>query len=57
MGLRSLCSRRAFGVTDVGAGQAILTRKGEWIRYATLEDGAEYIAVRARVLSRHGPPR
>lgn len=34
------------GVTDVRAGQAIVTAAGEWIRYSTPEpDGAEYIAV------------
>ena len=34
------------GVTDVRAGQAIITRKGEWVRYSTPEEnGAEYIAV------------
>jgi mannose-6-phosphate isomerase-like protein (cupin superfamily) len=34
------------GVTDVKAGQAIVTHKGEWIRYSSPEsDGAEYIAV------------
>lgn len=34
------------GVTDVAAGQAIITRAGEWIRYSTPgDDGAEYIAV------------
>jgi mannose-6-phosphate isomerase-like protein (cupin superfamily) len=35
----------ADGVTEVRAGQAILTRAGERIRFSTLEDGAEYIAV------------
>lgn len=31
---------------DVRAGQAVITRTGEWIRYSTPEDGgAEYIAV------------
>ena len=31
---------------DVAAGEAIITRKGEWIRYSTPEhEGAEYIAV------------
>jgi len=34
----------AGGVTDVQAGQAIVTRKGEWVRYST-PDGAEYVAV------------
>ncbi len=34
------------GVTDVHAGQAIVAKKGEWIRYSSpASDGAEYIAV------------
>lgn len=34
------------GVTDVNAGQAILTCGGEWVQYSTPgEEGAEYIAV------------
>jgi ethanolamine utilization protein EutQ (cupin superfamily) len=34
------------GKIDVPAGQAIVTHKGEWIRYSTPEEGgAEYIAV------------
>ena len=33
------------GHDDVAAGQAILTHKGEWIRYSTLEEGAEYVAI------------
>lgn len=34
------------GATDVMAGQAIITRAGEWVRYSTPgADGAEYIAV------------
>lgn len=32
------------GTLDVHAGQAVITRKGEWIQYST-PDGAEYIAV------------
>lgn len=32
------------GVTDVKAGQAIIARKGEWVRYSTPE-GAEYVAI------------
>ncbi len=32
------------GVTDVKAGQAIIARKGEWVRYSTPE-GAEYMAI------------
>ena len=36
----------AAGVIDVRAGQAIVTKPGEWIRYSTPEpEGAEYIAV------------
>jgi len=34
------------GALDVHAGQAVITHKGEWVRYSTPEpDGAEYIAV------------
>jgi ethanolamine utilization protein EutQ (cupin superfamily) len=34
------------GTIDVIAGQAIITHKGEWIRYSTPgTDGAQYIAV------------
>ena len=34
------------GVIDVKSGQAIVTRKGEWVRYSTPEaDGAEYVAI------------
>jgi mannose-6-phosphate isomerase-like protein (cupin superfamily) len=34
------------GALEVRAGQAIITHKGEWIRYSTPgEEGAEYIAV------------
>ena len=32
------------GVLDVKAGQAVMTPKGEWVRYST-PGGAEYIAV------------
>jgi ethanolamine utilization protein EutQ (cupin superfamily) len=32
------------GVTDVAAGQAIIARKGEWVRYST-PHGAEYVAI------------
>jgi len=32
------------GVTQVKAGQAIIARKGEWVRYST-PDGAEYMAI------------
>jgi mannose-6-phosphate isomerase-like protein (cupin superfamily) len=33
------------GITEINAGQAIITRRGEWVRYSTPIDGAEYIAV------------
>jgi mannose-6-phosphate isomerase-like protein (cupin superfamily) len=34
------------GALDVRAGQAVVTRPGEWIRYSSPEpDGAEYVAV------------
>jgi mannose-6-phosphate isomerase-like protein (cupin superfamily) len=34
------------GAIDVRAGEAVITRRGEWIRYSTPEpEGAEYIAV------------
>lgn len=34
------------GQMDVHAGQAVITRKGEWVRYSTpSSEGAEYIAV------------
>ncbi len=34
------------GALEVGAGQAVLARAGEWVRYSTPgPDGAEYVAV------------
>lgn len=30
---------------DVGAGQAVITHAGEWVRYSTPDEGAEYVAV------------
>ncbi|HTS66761.1 MAG TPA: hypothetical protein VMH28_32275 [Candidatus Acidoferrales bacterium] len=34
------------GAMDVQAGQAVITHRGEWVRYSTPQpDGAEYIAV------------
>jgi mannose-6-phosphate isomerase-like protein (cupin superfamily) len=34
------------GFLDVGAGQAVIAYKGEWVQYSTpFEDGAEYVAV------------
>jgi mannose-6-phosphate isomerase-like protein (cupin superfamily) len=36
----------ADGAIEVRAGQAIVTRPGEWVRYSTPEpDGAEYVAI------------
>ena len=36
----------ARGVTDVRAGQAVVTEPGEWVRYGSPEPGgAEYLAV------------
>lgn len=34
----------AGGITEVRPGQAIVTGKGEWVRYSTPE-GAEYVAI------------
>ncbi len=34
----------AAGTTEVRPGQAIVTSKGEWVRYSTPE-GAEYVAI------------
>jgi len=34
------------GALDVNAGQAVVTRAGEWVQYSTpLADGADYIAI------------
>lgn len=34
------------GVLDVTAGQAVLARRGEWVRYSTPgAEGAEYVAI------------
>ena len=41
----SLRVEHADGAIDVRAGQAILTRAGERVRYLTLAEGAEYVAV------------
>ncbi len=36
----------AEGALDVGAGEAVIARAGEWVQYSTPgDDGAEYIAV------------
>src|SRR5579863_9968852 len=42
----SLRVEHSGGTMDVRAGQAVLTRSGEWVRYSTPDaEGAEYIAV------------
>jgi len=42
----SLRVEHKSGSMDVAAGQAIITHKGEWVKYSTPDaDGAEYIAV------------
>lgn len=33
------------GTLDVGAGQAVIAHAGEWVRYSTPDEGAEYVAV------------
>jgi quercetin dioxygenase-like cupin family protein len=33
------------GAIDVRAGQAVVTSAGEWVRYSTPDEGAEYVAV------------
>jgi mannose-6-phosphate isomerase-like protein (cupin superfamily) len=41
-----VCVEHEEGVLDVRAGQAVLTRADEWVRYSTPDaDGAEYIAI------------
>ena len=42
------------GVLDVHAGQAIITRAGEWVRYSSPHsDGAEYVAICLPAFSPH----
>jgi mannose-6-phosphate isomerase-like protein (cupin superfamily) len=39
------------GVLDVRAGQGVIARRGEWVRYSTPDpEGAEYIAVCVQAL-------
>ena len=34
------------GVIDIRAGQAVITIRGEWVRYSTPDpEGAEYVAI------------
>lgn len=41
-----LCVTTKTGVLSVGAGQAIIVQRGEWVQYSTPDpDGAEYIAI------------
>jgi mannose-6-phosphate isomerase-like protein (cupin superfamily) len=42
----TMCVEHEAGMTEVNAGQAIVTRPGEWIRYSTpYPDGCEYVAI------------
>ena len=42
----TLVVEHAEGTLRVAAGQAVVTKRGEWVRYSTPDsDGAEYIAV------------
>ena len=43
--------RHEHGTMDVGAGQAVIARKGEWVQYSTPDEPAEYIAVCAPAFS------
>lgn len=46
------------GAIDVDAGQAVVVRRGEWVRYSTPEpEGAEYIAVCLPAFSLDGAHR
>ena len=46
------------GALDVRAGQAVITRRGEWVRYSTPEEGgAEYVAVCLPAFSPEGVHR
>ena len=42
----ALCVESKQGVLEVRAGQAVIAKQGEWVRYSTPgAEGAEYIAV------------
>jgi quercetin dioxygenase-like cupin family protein len=45
--LKGMLRVQTRGVThDVHAGEAVIVRRGEWVRYSSpLEEGAEYVAV------------
>ena len=40
----SVVVEHAAGTVEVRAGQAVLTRAGEWVRYSVGPDGADYVA-------------
>ena len=44
------------GAFDAGAGQAVIARRGEWVRYST-PDGAEYVAICVPAFSLEGAHR
>ncbi len=41
----SVVVEHRHGRLEVPAGQAVLTRAGEWVRYSAGPDGADYVAV------------
>ncbi len=41
----SVIVEHADGGVEVRAGQAVVTRAGEWVRYSVGPDGADYVAV------------
>jgi quercetin dioxygenase-like cupin family protein len=41
----SVLVEHADGGVEVRAGQAVITRAGEWVRYSAGPDGADYVAV------------
>ena len=41
-----VCVTTRNGTLDIGAGQAVLVHRGEWVQYSTPDaEGAEYLAV------------
>jgi ethanolamine utilization protein EutQ (cupin superfamily) len=40
-----LLVRHKEGTLEVAAGQAIITRPGEWVQYSTPDEATEYIAI------------
>lgn len=45
------------GQVDVGPGECVLTRAGEWVRYSAGPTGAEYLAVCAPAFTLEGANR